>query len=156
MSERDRSFPLEGDSVRDSSRARDPLTSDLRPLTAVVIARGLTKIYNQRSAVDAISFSVNRGETFGLLGPNGAGKSTTMRMIACRAPLTRKQLCRRPANTGRNSATRHITAAQEGIAATRKTSRAPCQPAASCPPSQPRNLTRRLTGCIDRTVIVDL
>jgi lipooligosaccharide transport system ATP-binding protein len=31
---------------------------------------------------------VARGEAFGLLGPNGAGKSTTMRMIACRAPLT--------------------------------------------------------------------
>ena len=68
------------------------LTSDLRPLTSVVIARGLTKIYNQRSAVDAIDFSVTRGETFGLLGPNGAGKSTTMRMIACRAPLTSGEL----------------------------------------------------------------
>ena len=50
------------------------------------------KIYNQRSAVDAIDFSVNRGETFGLLGPNGAGKSTTMRMIACRTPLTSGEL----------------------------------------------------------------
>src|SRR6185436_11452010 len=33
-----------------------------------------------------------RGETFGLLGPNGAGKSTTMRMIACRTPLTSGEL----------------------------------------------------------------
>ncbi len=31
----------------------------------------------QRNAVDDISFSVRRGETFGLLGPNGAGKTTT-------------------------------------------------------------------------------
>src|SRR5438094_3215755 len=68
------------------------LTSDPRPLTTVVQARGLTKIYNQRSAVAAIDFSVKRGETFGLLGPNGAGKSTTMRMIACRAPLTSGEL----------------------------------------------------------------
>jgi lipooligosaccharide transport system ATP-binding protein len=93
MSERDRSFSLEGDSVRDFSRERGPLTSDLRPLTSVVVhARGLTKIYDQRPAVDAIDFSVKRGQTFGLLGPNGAGKSTTMRMIACRAPLTSGEL----------------------------------------------------------------
>src|SRR5450755_4730867 len=92
MSEPDRDVSLEGESVRDSSREHGPLTSDLRPLTSVVIARGLTKIYSQRRAVNAIDFSVTRGETFGLLGPNGAGKSTTMRMIACRAPLTSGEL----------------------------------------------------------------
>src|SRR5258708_15089223 len=92
MSEPDRTFSLEGDSVRDSSRERGPLTTDLMPLTSVVVARGLTKSYNQRRAVDAIDFSVSRGETFGLLGPNGAGKSTTMRMIACRTPLTSGEL----------------------------------------------------------------
>jgi lipooligosaccharide transport system ATP-binding protein len=53
-----------------------------------VEARGLTKRYGARTAVDAVSFHVVRGETFGLLGPNGAGKSTTMRMIACRSPLS--------------------------------------------------------------------
>ena len=58
----------------------------------VVHARGLTKIYGKQRAVDAIDFSVSRGETFGLLGPNGAGKSTTMRMIACRTPLTSGEL----------------------------------------------------------------
>src|SRR5213592_604746 len=61
-------------------------------LNAVVEARGLTKVYGKQRAVDAIDFSVKRGETFGLLGPNGAGKSTTMRMIACRAPLTSGEL----------------------------------------------------------------
>ena len=59
---------------------------------AVVHARGLTKLYGPQRAVDAIDFSVSRGETFGLLGPNGAGKSTTMRMIACRTPLTSGEL----------------------------------------------------------------
>ena len=53
-----------------------------------VEAKGLTKRYGARTAVDAVSFHVMRGETFGLLGPNGAGKSTTMRMIACRSPLS--------------------------------------------------------------------
>lgn len=58
----------------------------------VVVANGLTKIYGEHRAVDAIDFTVMRGETYGLLGPNGAGKSTTMRMIACRTPLTSGQL----------------------------------------------------------------
>ncbi len=58
----------------------------------VVQAKSLTKVYGRQRAVDAIDFSVSRGETFGLLGPNGAGKSTTMRMIACRTPLTAGEL----------------------------------------------------------------
>src|SRR5437667_8744903 len=61
-------------------------------LNPVVEARGLTKVYGKQPAVDAIDFAVKRGETFGLLGPNGAGKSTTMRMIACRTPLTSGEL----------------------------------------------------------------
>jgi lipooligosaccharide transport system ATP-binding protein len=55
-------------------------------------AKNLTKIFGERRAVDGISFSVSSGETFALLGPNGAGKSTTMRMIACRSPLTSGEL----------------------------------------------------------------
>jgi lipooligosaccharide transport system ATP-binding protein len=54
----------------------------------VLQATNLTKVYGKQRAVDGIDFTVKRGETFGLLGPNGAGKSTTMRMIACRTPLT--------------------------------------------------------------------
>src|SRR6266849_5807211 len=80
------------DPVRSTGSDRDLLTSDLRPLSSVVQARGLTKIYGKQRAVDTIDFSVERGETFGLLGPNGAGKSTTMRMIACRTPLTSGEL----------------------------------------------------------------
>ncbi len=47
----------------------------------VIEASELTKTYGELRAVDAISFAVAPGESFGLLGPNGAGKSTTMRMI---------------------------------------------------------------------------
>lgn len=54
----------------------------------VVQARDLVKNYDSHKAVDGINFDVARGEAFGLLGPNGAGKSTTMRMIACRSPVT--------------------------------------------------------------------
>lgn len=35
-----------------------------------------------KTAVDHVSFAVNKGEVFGLLGPNGAGKTTTLRMLA--------------------------------------------------------------------------
>jgi ABC-2 type transport system ATP-binding protein len=41
----------------------------------------LTKVFGQFTAVDRISFTVQRGEIFGFLGPNGAGKSTTIRML---------------------------------------------------------------------------
>ncbi len=68
------------------------LNPNPNPLNPVVEARGLTKVYGKQPAVDAIDFSVKRSETFGLLGPNGAGKSTTMRMIACRTPLTSGEL----------------------------------------------------------------
>jgi ABC-2 type transport system ATP-binding protein len=41
----------------------------------------LTKYFGALGAVQAISFSVGKGEVFGLLGPNGAGKTTTIRML---------------------------------------------------------------------------
>ncbi len=41
----------------------------------------LTKLYGDQKAVDAISFTVRKGEIVGFLGPNGAGKSTTMKII---------------------------------------------------------------------------
>jgi len=43
--------------------------------------KNLSKSYGKKKAVNNISFSVNRGETFGILGPNGAGKTTTLEMI---------------------------------------------------------------------------
>jgi ABC-2 type transport system ATP-binding protein len=41
----------------------------------------LTKKFGDFTAVDAISFSVKKGETFAFLGPNGAGKTTTIKML---------------------------------------------------------------------------
>jgi len=43
--------------------------------TALIRARGLTKTFGARTAVDAINFDVRDGEFFGFLGPNGAGKT---------------------------------------------------------------------------------
>jgi ABC-2 type transport system ATP-binding protein len=42
---------------------------------------GLTKRYGDMTAVDGVSFQVERGEVFGILGPNGAGKTTTLEMM---------------------------------------------------------------------------
>ncbi len=47
----------------------------------MIEVEGLTKRYGLRTAVDGISFSVDKGEIVGFLGPNGAGKSTTLRML---------------------------------------------------------------------------
>lgn len=44
-------------------------------------AENLTKRFGNFTAVNAISFSVERGEIFGFLGANGAGKTTAMRML---------------------------------------------------------------------------
>jgi ABC-2 type transport system ATP-binding protein len=47
----------------------------------VIEAKGLTKHYGDKLAVDQLSFEVRPGVVTGFLGPNGSGKSTTMRMI---------------------------------------------------------------------------
>lgn len=48
----------------------------------------LTKQFGHKTAVDDLSFSVEKGEVLGFLGPNGAGKSTTMRIITGFLPPT--------------------------------------------------------------------
>lgn len=47
----------------------------------MIAAENLTKKFGEFSAVDNISFKVDRGEIFAFLGPNGAGKSTTIKML---------------------------------------------------------------------------
>ncbi len=49
----------------------------------MIKVNGLTKRYAHTTAVDQISFEVQRGQIVGFLGPNGAGKTTTMRMLTC-------------------------------------------------------------------------
>ncbi len=48
---------------------------------AIIQVDGLVKRYGAHTAVDGISFAVERGEIFGILGPNGAGKTTTVECI---------------------------------------------------------------------------
>jgi ABC-2 type transport system ATP-binding protein len=50
-------------------------------MSDTIEARGLTKRYGDKVAVDDLSFTVEPGRVTGFLGPNGAGKSTTMRLV---------------------------------------------------------------------------
>ena len=50
-------------------------------MSEAVFVQGLTKVYDGKTAVDHLSFSVQSGTVFGLLGANGAGKSTTIECI---------------------------------------------------------------------------
>jgi ABC-2 type transport system ATP-binding protein len=54
----------------------------------VIEVQHLTKRYGPVTAVEDISFRVERGEIFGFLGPNGAGKTTTMRVLTGYMPAT--------------------------------------------------------------------
>ncbi len=47
----------------------------------MIKVRNLKKRYDDKQAVDGVSFDVHEGEIFGILGPNGAGKTTTLEMM---------------------------------------------------------------------------
>ncbi|MCA9121017.1 MAG: ABC transporter ATP-binding protein/permease [Planctomycetales bacterium] len=50
-------------------------------MSSSISVRGLSRRFGDLTAVDAVSFEVERGTIFGLLGPNGSGKSTIIRML---------------------------------------------------------------------------
>jgi ABC-2 type transport system ATP-binding protein len=54
----------------------------------LIEVQDLTKTFGQVTAVDHVSFTVNKGEILGFLGPNGAGKTTTMRILTGFMPAT--------------------------------------------------------------------
>src|SRR5215475_12693124 len=54
----------------------------------LITVESLTKRYAMKTAIEGMSFQVERGEILGFLGPNGAGKTTTMRIITGFMPAT--------------------------------------------------------------------
>ena len=50
-------------------------------METIIEANGVTKKFGALTAVDKLSFTVNKGDVYGFLGQNGAGKSTTIRML---------------------------------------------------------------------------
>jgi ABC-2 type transport system ATP-binding protein len=49
---------------------------------SVLEVKALSRAFGELKAVDAVSFSIEKGSIFGFIGPNGAGKTTTMRIVA--------------------------------------------------------------------------
>ena len=49
---------------------------------SLIRVEDVTRKFGTFTAVDRVSFDLERGKVFGFLGPNGAGKSTTIRMLA--------------------------------------------------------------------------
>jgi ribosome-dependent ATPase len=56
-----------------------PHPSSLEP--PIIVAKGLTCRFGKFTAVERVSFTIERGEIFGFLGSNGCGKTTTMKML---------------------------------------------------------------------------
>ncbi|MDD4484793.1 MAG: ATP-binding cassette domain-containing protein, partial [Methanoregula sp.] len=52
---------------------------DSSPGKPVLQIDHVTKVFDTKTVLDAVTFDVKRGEVFGLLGPNGAGKTTLIR-----------------------------------------------------------------------------
>lgn len=70
---------------------RQPLAIPTRPIhdgVPAIVAQGLTRQFGKFTAVDNVSFEIERGEIFGFLGSNGCGKTTTMKMLTGLLPAT--------------------------------------------------------------------
>ncbi len=61
-------------------------------MSSIVQVNHLTKQFNQFTAVNDLSFSVEKGDVYGFLGQNGAGKSTTIRMMLTLITPTQGQI----------------------------------------------------------------
>lgn len=54
----------------------------------MIEVQNITKRYGDFTAIDRVTFTVEKGEVLAFLGPNGAGKTTTMRILTCFMPAT--------------------------------------------------------------------
>jgi len=89
----------------DGDGAREPVVVPPRPAhdgPPAIEAEGLTCRFGDFTAVDHVSFTIERGEIFGFLGSNGCGKSTTMKMLTGLLPATEgsAQLFGQPVDAG--------------------------------------------------------
>ena len=64
-----------------SSRSKEAPDKEQANSPKAIVVTGLSKQYPDKTAVDNISFSVDKGSIFSLLGVNGAGKTTTIKML---------------------------------------------------------------------------
>ena len=64
-----------------SSRSKETTDKEQASSPKAIVVTGLSKQYPDKTAVDNISFSVDKDSIFSLLGVNGAGKTTTIKML---------------------------------------------------------------------------
>lgn len=64
-----------------NSRSKTEHDKEQASSPKAIVVTGLSKQYPDKTAVDSISFSVDKGSIFSLLGVNGAGKTTTIKML---------------------------------------------------------------------------
>src|SRR5450759_2394029 len=74
--------------IRGWRRSSRRIQANIVRSSFVIEVQHLTKRYGRVTAVDDLSFKVERGEILGFLGPNGAGKTTTMRILTGYMPAT--------------------------------------------------------------------
>ena len=75
----------------DKQREGGPLVIPPRQSQAggpAIVAKGLTRRFGDFTAVNNVSFEIERGEIFGFLGSNGCGKTTTMKMLTGLLPAS--------------------------------------------------------------------
>lgn len=80
---------------------------------SAIVLTGVTKVFEtgpfqRKTAVDALSLSIPRGEVIGLLGANGSGKSTTLKMILGFLRPTRGQIQIEGRDAGTRESRRHL------------------------------------------------
>jgi ABC-2 type transport system ATP-binding protein len=93
--------------------ARQPLSR--HDGVGVIEARGLTKRFGTRTAVESLDLTARPGEIYGFLGPNGAGKTTTIRMLlgVLHPDAGTVQICGRPVRRDDRAARRLVGAVAE-------------------------------------------
>jgi ribosome-dependent ATPase len=91
---------------------KEPVKGPWRPTPGppAIEAQGLTQRFGTFTAVDHVSFRIERGEIFGFLGSNGCGKTTTMKMLTGLLPPTEGTalLFGKPVKGGDVESRRHV------------------------------------------------
>jgi ribosome-dependent ATPase len=91
---------------------KEPVISPFKPTGGppAIEAKGLTQRFGTFTAVDHVSFRIERGEIFGFLGSNGCGKTTTMKMLTGLLPPTEGTalLFGKPVKGGDVESRRHV------------------------------------------------
>jgi ribosome-dependent ATPase len=76
------------DAARRGHRKLEIPPRPVRDGEPAIVAEGLTRRFGDFTAVDHVSFRIERGEIFGFLGSNGCGKTTTMKMLTGLLPAS--------------------------------------------------------------------